>query len=198
MRTKLSSVFGAALLAAVGDVNAIEALGQARQMLGWDTGTVVAHGQPRLAEAGSAARGSATALPPATSGRRSVVERNQRWQDWGVLVLGGWPIFGPFFMAYASATGAAAWNSYIAGALAAIFAASALWSPTSKVEEWVNLVLGAWMVVAPFVYDCLQARIAERTGFDAVYMTGFGTAAARTAAAQDPAEANITRAAPGS
>lgn len=35
------------------------------------------------------------------------------------------------------------------------------------------------MVVAPFVYDCLQAKIAERTGFDAVYMTGFGTAAAR-------------------
>jgi len=35
------------------------------------------------------------------------------------------------------------------------------------------------MVVAPFVYDCLQARLAEQTGFDAVYMTGFGTAAAR-------------------
>jgi 2-methylisocitrate lyase-like PEP mutase family enzyme len=35
------------------------------------------------------------------------------------------------------------------------------------------------MVVAPFVYDCLQARIAEQTGFDSVYMTGFGTAAAR-------------------
>jgi 2-methylisocitrate lyase-like PEP mutase family enzyme len=38
---------------------------------------------------------------------------------------------------------------------------------------------GPSMVVAPFVYDCLQARIAEQTGFDAVYMTGFGTAAAR-------------------
>lgn len=35
------------------------------------------------------------------------------------------------------------------------------------------------MVVAPFVYDCLQAKIAEHTGFEAVYMTGFGTAAAR-------------------
>jgi 2-methylisocitrate lyase-like PEP mutase family enzyme len=35
------------------------------------------------------------------------------------------------------------------------------------------------MVVAPFVYDCLQAKLAERTGFQAVYMTGFGTAAAR-------------------
>ena len=35
------------------------------------------------------------------------------------------------------------------------------------------------MVLAPFVYDALQAKIAERLGFDAVYMTGFGTAAAR-------------------
>jgi 2,3-dimethylmalate lyase len=35
------------------------------------------------------------------------------------------------------------------------------------------------MLLAPFVYDGLQAKIAERTGFTAVYMTGFGTAAAR-------------------
>jgi len=35
------------------------------------------------------------------------------------------------------------------------------------------------MVLAPFVYDALQARIAESLGFEAVYMTGFGTAAAR-------------------
>ncbi len=34
-------------------------------------------------------------------------------------------------------------------------------------------------VVAPFVYDALQARLAERAGFDAVYMTGFGTAASK-------------------
>jgi 2,3-dimethylmalate lyase len=38
---------------------------------------------------------------------------------------------------------------------------------------------GTAMVVAPFVYDALQAKIAERVGFEAVYMTGFGTAAAR-------------------
>jgi 2-methylisocitrate lyase-like PEP mutase family enzyme len=35
------------------------------------------------------------------------------------------------------------------------------------------------MIVAPFVFDCLQARLAVAAGFDAVYMTGFGTAAAR-------------------
>jgi 2-methylisocitrate lyase-like PEP mutase family enzyme len=35
------------------------------------------------------------------------------------------------------------------------------------------------LVVAPFVYDGLQALTAEKCGFDAVYMTGFGTAASR-------------------
>jgi 2,3-dimethylmalate lyase len=35
------------------------------------------------------------------------------------------------------------------------------------------------MIVAPFVFDCMQAKLAARAGFDSVYMTGFGTAAAR-------------------
>jgi len=35
------------------------------------------------------------------------------------------------------------------------------------------------MIVAPFVFDCIQAKLAAAAGFDAVYMTGFGTAAAR-------------------
>src|SRR5579863_634132 len=47
---------------------------------------------------------------------------------------------------------------------------------TARLRE---LLKGPEMLVAPFVYDCLQAKIVERTGFKAVYMTGFGTAAAR-------------------
>jgi len=47
---------------------------------------------------------------------------------------------------------------------------------TARLRALLN---GPEMLVAPFVYDALQAKIAERTGFDAVYMTGFGTAAAR-------------------
>lgn len=42
-----------------------------------------------------------------------------------------------------------------------------------------DLLAGPEMIVAPFVFDCLQARLAAEAGFDAVYMTGFGTAAAR-------------------
>jgi 2,3-dimethylmalate lyase len=41
------------------------------------------------------------------------------------------------------------------------------------------LLDGPDIVVAPFVYDGLQALLARRYGFKAIYMTGFGTAAAR-------------------
>jgi len=42
-----------------------------------------------------------------------------------------------------------------------------------------NLLASPQMIVAPFVFDCLQAKLAAAAGFDAIYMTGFGTAAAR-------------------
>ena len=42
-----------------------------------------------------------------------------------------------------------------------------------------KLLASPEMIVAPFVFDCLQAKLAAAAGFDAIYMTGFGTAAAR-------------------
>lgn len=42
-----------------------------------------------------------------------------------------------------------------------------------------QMLNGPEMVVAPFVFDAFQARLAQAAGFQAVYMTGFGTAAAR-------------------
>jgi 2-methylisocitrate lyase-like PEP mutase family enzyme len=39
--------------------------------------------------------------------------------------------------------------------------------------------LGEGLVVAPFVFDALQARLAQAAGLAAVYVTGFGSAAAR-------------------
>jgi 2-methylisocitrate lyase-like PEP mutase family enzyme len=48
--------------------------------------------------------------------------------------------------------------------------------PRSRLRE---MLASPEMIVAPFVFDCLQAKLAAAAGFDAVYMTGFGTAAAR-------------------
>src|SRR3712207_6610491 len=40
-----------------------------------------------------------------------------------------------------------------------------------------ELLSGAEPVLAPGAYDALSARLVEQAGFEAVYMTGFGTAA---------------------
>ncbi|PKB82191.1 MAG: hypothetical protein BZY88_04835 [SAR202 cluster bacterium Io17-Chloro-G9] len=47
---------------------------------------------------------------------------------------------------------------------------------TTKLRQLLN---GGSMVVAPFILNALHAKIAESVGFQAVYMTGSGTAAER-------------------
>lgn len=49
-----------------------------------------------------------------------------------------------------AAESGAAWNAWIVGAAIALIAAAALYA-FYEVEEWVNLVLGVWAVVAPWV-----------------------------------------------
>jgi hypothetical protein len=108
------------------------------------------------------AAGDASARARARSSRRvfrqwtskigkEIEMKQQRWQDWVMLALGAWVFFSPFWMAgYASMGDAAAWNSYILGALAAMFACAAL--ATGKIwEERLNAALGIWLLIAPFV-----------------------------------------------
>ena len=71
-----------------------------------------------------------------------------RWQDWFNLVLGAWLILAPF-VGIGVTGDVAAWNSYVSGAAVAIFAIAAIARPQVW-EEWVNLVVGAWLIVAPF------------------------------------------------
>jgi carboxyvinyl-carboxyphosphonate phosphorylmutase len=47
-----------------------------------------------------------------------------------------------------------------------------------KSDLLCKLIAGRETIVAPGAYDALTARIIEQAGFPAVYMTGFGTAAA--------------------
>ncbi len=48
--------------------------------------------------------------------------------------------------------------------------------PTARLRQ---LLAADGLIVAPFIMNALHARIAESVGFDAVYMTGAGTAAER-------------------
>jgi 2,3-dimethylmalate lyase len=49
-------------------------------------------------------------------------------------------------------------------------------SAASKAAQ-LRALLATGPVVAPFVFDGLQGRLAERAGFSVLYLTGFGTAA---------------------
>jgi SPW repeat len=78
------------------------------------------------------------------------MERKQRWQDWVMLVFGVWLFFSPFILQYSSHTGTAAWDAYVLGVGVAFFAIVSLAAPQLW-EEWVNLILGIWMIISPFV-----------------------------------------------
>ena len=83
----------------------------------------------------------------------------RRIEDWANLSLGAYLFFVPFFVV---ANAASAWNAYVVGALIFCVALYALARPESKGVEWINVVLGAWLIVAPFVLSsaALAATIA--------------------------------------
>lgn len=74
--------------------------------------------------------------------------REKRWQDWVMLVLGVWLLFSPFILGYAGAQ--AAWTAYVVGIGLIAFSLVAILRPALW-GEWINLVLGVWLILAPFL-----------------------------------------------
>lgn len=76
--------------------------------------------------------------------------KTRRWQDGAMIVLGLWFIASPWVLRYPDLLGMAALNSYVFGFAVTLFAAIALYRPQMW-EEWINLVLGVWLMIAPIV-----------------------------------------------
>lgn len=82
----------------------------------------------------------------------------QHWQDWVNFLLGLWVIISPWTIAHVMAsprnpfgvTEAAMWNHYIVGVAVAGLAVVAL-SAFALWEEWINVVLGAWLLISPWL-----------------------------------------------
>ncbi len=72
----------------------------------------------------------------------------KRWQDYTNILLGVWLVLTPLF-GIGAVSDVAAINSYLTGAAVAIFAIAALARPQMW-EEYINLVLGLWLILAPF------------------------------------------------
>jgi hypothetical protein len=75
-------------------------------------------------------------------------KRNVVAIDWINLVLAVLLIASPWVLAFPAGT--VTYNAVIAGLIIGIVAIAAL-SAFAQWEEWVNLVLGVWVIVSPFV-----------------------------------------------
>lgn len=66
-----------------------------------------------------------------------------------VFLFGIWLIISPYILNYVASQ--AIWQQTIAGIVVAILAAVRLAMPRQIWASWVNAVVGAWMIIAPFV-----------------------------------------------
>lgn len=93
--------------------------------------------------------------------------RRQRWQDWANIILAIWLFISPWVLSfgpsapvggygapatYVATAGAsnASWNAWIFGVIVFLVALSAL-SRMKLWQEWVNLLIGIWLFIAPWV-----------------------------------------------
>lgn len=74
----------------------------------------------------------------------------QRWEDWINLVIGVWLFLSPWILGYIATRNAASWNAFIVGGAFVVFTVWALSIPKPW-EEWINALLGLWLVISPWV-----------------------------------------------
>ena len=82
----------------------------------------------------------------------------RRWQDWLDVVAGAWLFISPWVLGF-NTYDRAGWNAWIIGAAIFLVALAALASPATPGPEWVNVVLGVWLFISPWVlrYTSTQA-----------------------------------------
>lgn len=72
-----------------------------------------------------------------------------RWQDWVSLVLGGWLAVSPWVLGYSDVV-PATWSAVIVGVVLGAYALVEIEMPKPW-EEWVNFLLGLWLMLSPLV-----------------------------------------------
>lgn len=96
---------------------------------------------------------------------------SRQWQDWTVLLLGAWLLLSPFLLDQNHA--AATSNAHIVGLCFVLFGAVALVEPRMW-EEWLNLALGGWLVVSPFVLGFAHHPVAAWNAITVGFIAGGG------------------------
>jgi hypothetical protein len=80
--------------------------------------------------------------------RVNMRERSASGNSWVNILLGIWMVVSPFVLGFDSSK--AIWNNVVTGALVGILAI-VRWSIHQQGWSWLNLILGIWLVVSPFV-----------------------------------------------
>lgn len=86
--------------------------------------------------------------------------------SWLVVVLGAWEVIAPFILGTSQNAGAL-WDAIVLGIALIILAGWAALSnqfSTIKTLSWINVVLGAWLILAPFFLG--YASVAAATAND--------------------------------
>lgn len=99
--------------------------------------------------------------------------RTKRSQDWVILILSIWLFISPWVLGFGTGTGAvgpvggnlaaisrAAWDAWVLGVIVFLVSLSALGSLDVR-QEWISLVLGAWIFAAPWALGFTPFRAAS-------------------------------------
>lgn len=81
------------------------------------------------------------------------IMKNADWENVVNLVLGVWLFVSPWSVPHGAMTSAAVaadWNFWIVGIIVAVSAGMAL-QDIKPWEEWLDLVLGVWMFLSPWI-----------------------------------------------
>lgn len=75
-----------------------------------------------------------------------------------VMIAAIWLIIAPFALRY-TFLAEAAWNDILVGIAVVVLAAWKLGAPAVAAASWVNVALGLWLIIAPFVlgYQAVEA-----------------------------------------
>jgi SPW repeat len=75
-----------------------------------------------------------------------------RWPSWLNVIVGVWLFISPWVLGTTS-DAATAWNAWVIGAAIFVVALIALGATASAstVAPWVNVVLGVWLFISPWV-----------------------------------------------
>lgn len=75
------------------------------------------------------------------------MKSTRRWQDWLILIGGIWLFISPWLFGFSRTN--YFWDSFLMGVLLIVFSLMALGNNRIW-EEWVTLIIGAWIFISPW------------------------------------------------